>query len=762
MTTHPLLGRTYDNSVGADAAPTPLPAADAMTTSGFSTALDRVLSLVCLASLLPLVLVARTLPADISRVWLIVFGGAFAASSALIPVYAWSRRGIKPLAALYAAAVGLAALTWPIVGTGGDVPAPLMVVSFLLGLGAVCLSVVLSTRAALWYAAIGGAWMVVVRLLPAGGSAPLASALLDGALLIAQSVALLLIVQYVRDAAATLDSQQQTRYVETAEAAVNEALFAERRRLDAIIHDEVMTTFVAAAGDATGSGERIANLARAALATLGTEAVPDDRGEVSTDQLARLVKDVASNVCPRAAVLAELPAPPVAVPAGVARTLLQATREASLNAEKHSDAANVQVLLTVEARGRRVSVRISVTDDGKGFDPASVPDGRLGLKVSLAGRLDTIGGRTEIVSRPGRGTSVRLSWSGENVHESAVHRVRMVMKDHPLFTRRPPVTVAYAAVAVLLLHLVEAAYLAPGLPSPLLLVPAAALAVGGLAAAAYGLAPHSAGRWWPWATAACLLGTASLAVAAAGATGPRYADWFVLLVAAGVVALYAGGHATLAAALAVGHAAVVLVWGGGPASTGALLAALEPAFWLGVEALMFLWLRGLWWRLNEVERSVTEGARVNAAMFSRTVLQEVWLGEIRAEVGPALSSIADTSTPTTPADRKEFLLMEGTLRDQIKAANLTSPRLSAAIRAARGRGVEVNLVDNRGERLPDVARRTALRIINDIVQDATGGRVVARTAPPGYSDVVTIVHVTPAGESLLTRVGADGSVTSGA
>jgi signal transduction histidine kinase len=45
-----------------------------------------------------------------------------------------------------------------------------------------------------------------------------------------------------------------------------------------------------------------------------------------------------------------------------------------------------------------------VTDDGRGFDPASTGYGT-GLQ-GMADRLDAIGGTLEVRSKPGRGTTV--------------------------------------------------------------------------------------------------------------------------------------------------------------------------------------------------------------------------------------------------------------------------------------------------------------------------------------------------------------------
>jgi signal transduction histidine kinase len=55
-------------------------------------------------------------------------------------------------------------------------------------------------------------------------------------------------------------------------------------------------------------------------------------------------------------------------------------------------------------------VRLVVSDDGKGFDPAAPPlEHGPGERVGLAGmqeRIGSLGGTIEIASRPGAGTSV--------------------------------------------------------------------------------------------------------------------------------------------------------------------------------------------------------------------------------------------------------------------------------------------------------------------------------------------------------------------
>jgi signal transduction histidine kinase len=74
--------------------------------------------------------------------------------------------------------------------------------------------------------------------------------------------------------------------------------------------------------------------------------------------------------------------------------------EALQNIVKYADASRVSVNLSMEAG----QLNFSVTDDGKGFDPASMPQGS-GLQ-GMADRMEALGGSLEVRSEPGTGTTV--------------------------------------------------------------------------------------------------------------------------------------------------------------------------------------------------------------------------------------------------------------------------------------------------------------------------------------------------------------------
>jgi signal transduction histidine kinase len=81
-----------------------------------------------------------------------------------------------------------------------------------------------------------------------------------------------------------------------------------------------------------------------------------------------------------------------------------AVGEALTNAGRHGEADAVVVYVEPDDDGLFVSVR----DDGAGFDPAEVPEGS-GLRRSVRGRVEELGGTVELSSAPGRGTEVRLT-----------------------------------------------------------------------------------------------------------------------------------------------------------------------------------------------------------------------------------------------------------------------------------------------------------------------------------------------------------------
>ena len=82
--------------------------------------------------------------------------------------------------------------------------------------------------------------------------------------------------------------------------------------------------------------------------------------------------------------------------------LLRAAQEALANVRRHADARRVTIRLRLD----NGAAEVEVSDDGSGFDPASVHG--FGLS-GMRGRVEGIGGQMAVVTGPGRGTQVRVS-----------------------------------------------------------------------------------------------------------------------------------------------------------------------------------------------------------------------------------------------------------------------------------------------------------------------------------------------------------------
>jgi hypothetical protein len=178
---------------------------------------------------------------------------------------------------------------------------------------------------------------------------------------------------------------------------------AERTELT-LLHNGPLTTLTLVAQGGLSTRTILAVRAQAAvdLAVLGAEAGPPGPGEVV--QLADLLERTVAIIRHRLTV--RLTAGACLLPAPVAQALAGATAEALENVVRHSGTDTA----TVHSTGGGRAVTVTITDGGRGFDPAAVPAERFGLRESIIGQVARVGGRTRVTSRPGHGTTVALVW----------------------------------------------------------------------------------------------------------------------------------------------------------------------------------------------------------------------------------------------------------------------------------------------------------------------------------------------------------------
>jgi PAS domain S-box-containing protein len=199
------------------------------------------------------------------------------------------------------------------------------------------------------------------------------------------------------------------------------ATLHERQRLARELHDAVTQTLFAAGMNAQalphlwqsdpvegerclGELQRLTWGALAEMRTLLLELRPAALTEIDLRDLLQQLTQVARAGAPLLQVTVSSDGEQK-LPPDVQVTLYRVAQEALNNIVKHADARTAHVQL----RRRSHRVELQVVDDGRGYDPAAIPAGHLGVSI-MRERVDAIGATLVIRSRPGRGTSVTVVW----------------------------------------------------------------------------------------------------------------------------------------------------------------------------------------------------------------------------------------------------------------------------------------------------------------------------------------------------------------
>ncbi|MFI9002609.1 MacS family sensor histidine kinase [Streptomyces sp. NPDC053541] len=211
-----------------------------------------------------------------------------------------------------------------------------------------------------------------------------------------------------------------------------EAATRERERLARDIHDSVLQVLAMVQRRGTALGGEAAELGRmageqeVALRTLVAGGLTR-RSHLSEDEsegaVVRLVEepepaedpaaeiDLRTLLAPRAGARVTLsdPGAPVPLPAPAARELAAAVGAALDNVRVHAG-EEARAWILVEDWGDEVIV--TVRDDGPGIPEGRLAqaegEGRMGVALSIRGRLRDLGGTAELISVPGQGTEVEL------------------------------------------------------------------------------------------------------------------------------------------------------------------------------------------------------------------------------------------------------------------------------------------------------------------------------------------------------------------
>lgn len=211
-----------------------------------------------------------------------------------------------------------------------------------------------------------------------------------------------------------LDETREETYRTAANVAAASAREVEKERFDAIVHDRVIASLLAVR--AGRPDDRLAAQATSALEELARVPGADGPDAATDIEVIRRIRSAAADVSERFDVEVvggdadghDVGSGSATYPAEVLDAVVEAMSEALRNVVRHAgDDAECAVIVRFEPD----SLSMAVVDNGVGFDPETVAAGRLGIAVSIRGRLARLpGGHARVQSRAGRGTTVQILW----------------------------------------------------------------------------------------------------------------------------------------------------------------------------------------------------------------------------------------------------------------------------------------------------------------------------------------------------------------
>ncbi|WP_245937713.1 sensor histidine kinase [Williamsia limnetica] len=318
-------------------------------------------------------------------------------------------RPMRVSAAAAALAFLLAAAVWPFAWNGPDLPAgDAFWLAAFPGVASLAAIVAWPIWAAFVYMVVGCTSVMVITAVARGGIS-------TGMLLTDVAFAIMFCTLFVGGAAMAirtgrlLDSTTAMTHQAAASAAAQHAQTVESERFDALVHDGVLASLLAASRGQPLSV--VGPLARATLAELDELKTPPMLHQLfSTDEAITYLRSASADADDQAAfdVQHSNAVGDEKLPADGVRAVGSALSEALRNSRLHAG-SDAWRKVTVDLSD--ALLRVDVTDNGAGFDPRTVAPHRLGIAVSIVGRMGSLtGGFASVHSGPGSGTRVHLEW----------------------------------------------------------------------------------------------------------------------------------------------------------------------------------------------------------------------------------------------------------------------------------------------------------------------------------------------------------------
>ncbi|TCJ97195.1 sensor histidine kinase [Nocardia alba] len=619
------------------------------------------------------------------------------------------------------------ALLWPLAWNGTPLPGSLWL-SFVPGLAAM-------SAALAWQS-----WFAVLYLLVATGAVQLlnqnrastANFAFGLEMLYSFGFSLVFVAMVLEGLrTARMLDRTRTATLHQAEAtAAAETRAAQRRIHDNVVHDWAIATLLAAVQ--LQDSERTRREARFTLAKMDAMPLVSSARPVTAEAVVESLRSAIAEVAPAIVVEAVMTAEHSELDADAVRAAVTGAAEAVRNSVRHS---HTGVRCSVHAVVGACEFRVTVSDDGPGFDPSATPAGRFGIRGTIRQLEHIDGGTVAVESAPGEGTRVQLAWrrpvaaGGPDIRQFLGIRTRSAVLVAATYL------VGIAALAVMSTHG------ALGIAAVIALLSYSAMAVW------FVMAAHDpVSRWVGLGVALGPVGTAVAVWGSAALHSPEQL-WPASATAAIYALLILRGRPAMAWCGQVGVVAVCTVWAANEGFDAVPLVVSRLADFapmVGATAFARI-VRPRLQHIVELREESVQLARRESVARAAVAERRQRRRAFDLIARPILTEIAHSDSLTDRA-RRASILLEARLRDELRGGILSTPVLAQAIHLARERGVEVLLYDDHGADDCPIDTRTELfAAVTTELAAAEAGQFIVRIGPPGRDLLATVVARTPEG-----------------
>lgn len=544
-------------------------------------------------------------------------------------------------------------------------------------------------------------------------------------------------VPALRAAARRADDAAAEQRAASVERAMISAERDAQRELQDLLHDQIVTALRTISLDGVTTTEAIA-AARTGVDAIGRTS-PGDDGAAQAELAARVRTAAAAS-----GIVTSLSAgQAVTAPGPVVTAAVAALGEVLRNVDRHARAQRVRVVLEADGDG----FVLTTTDDGVGFPTAAGVAASHGLRHSVIRRMESVGGRADVTSVPGSGTTVRLSWHPRRTPSTSLAPTRAERIAAALVDVRLPLA-AIVGPYLAMTGVLAVAFTVNGtLPAwlPVWFAGLAGVTLALLGRANTGLAgPPVAG-----ALAYGVVGTVAALVVLPPNSLEDYSSWplgattALLALTAVVRPAREATSALVAHQLAIAAAVLTGHLGEGPWQARvaqvapAALSAVTPVVLGTVISRAVIRLGDVVSRANR-ERDLAAAA--TAARGAREAWHATRVADLGAEVLPFLSAVAHGSADhRDPQVRELARAMEQAARDELHLPGVLTRDVRTVLHRARAAGCTVRIQNTGADADADLVCRlvaTALGsgpVPRELVLSVglAGGSRIGLVATPG-------------------------------